>query len=1024
MPPAEPLPFALDPLATRPRVEPGEAAAVALAQWGIKATATPLPGERDRNFLLEDGQGARFVLKISSRAEDRSRVDMQLRMARHARARDPGLNLSESVPAGGQHLVACPFRGGEHLVRLLPFVRGRPLSAFRRRPPVLLESVGRLLGRLQRALAGFDHPGLNHQELPWDPAHAVAVMEAAVEVLPEGEAGELYRRVGDSIRSRMPRLFELPDTALHNDANDDNVLLLEAEPESASPDDLALLDFGDALRAPAIIEAATAAVYVAAAAVEPLRAAATVLAGFARERPVDEEEADAFRTAVALRALVSAGVAALRRKHVPGADREAYLMTSEAGIWRFLAALDSEAPELTRGRFRMAAGHAPRHNLETRHAAIRQAAANAIPPISLDGRVRILDLSPVSPKVDPACVTHSIEKVVAAATQDGGAAVGRYLEPRCAEATSGPRFRPPGVEPATRQLDAEVFRAAGTSVRAPLDARVAWASGSNGGDEESGASVGLRHRWNGESFWTVYRHLDATCLSSLRPGDELSRGAVFGRLMAFTTPERPARLSFQVTTDDFGGSPPRRSTGRDAPVLAALSPDPTGFLGLDDDAAAATVKDLGADETDRLLKLRKRHISGALSLSYESPIQVVRGRGARLYDQEGRDFLDMVNNVCHVGHAHPRVVEAIRAQAQLLNTNTRYLYRNLTDYAGRLAATLPAPLEVVFLTNSGSEANDLALRIARTHLGRRETLVFDGGYHGNLTSLIEVSPYKLDGKGGRPGPAWLHRLPMPDGFRGRFRDSGPDFAAALTTDAATRVGELGPATLISEAILSCGGQIVPPPGYVRALYQAVRNAGGLIVADEVQTGFGRVGPDFWAFLDVQRGKPAVWPDIVTLGKPAGNGHPLGAVVTTRELAASFDNGMEYFNTFGGNPVSCAAGLAVLDVIREERLAEHAGAVGDTLLKGLKHLQNRYPILGQVRGRGLFLGFELVRDPGTREPAAAEATRLVNRLRDFRVLNSTDGPDANVIKLKPPLAFSPADAAHYLEVLEYVLEEQF
>ena len=331
---------------------------------------------------------------------------------------------------------------------------------------------------------------------------------------------------------------------------------------------------------------------------------------------------------------------------------------------------------------------------------------------------------------------------------------------------------------------------------------------------------------------------------------------------------------------------------------------------------------------------------------------------------------------------------------------------------------------MVFLTNSGSEANDLALRIARTHLGRRETLVFDGGYHGNLTSLIEVSPYKLDGRGGRPGPSWLHRLPMPDGFRGRFRDQEPQFAASLIADAESRVRQAGPATLIGEAILSCGGQIVPPPGYLKALYRAVRNAGGVIVADEVQTGFGRVGPAFWAFVAVQDGEESVCPDIVTLGKPAGNGHPLGAVVTTRELARSFENGMEYFNTFGGNPVSCAAGLAVLDVIRDERLAEHADTVGGQLLEGLKGLQNRYPILGQVRGRGLFLGFEMVRDPASREPAPREARRLVNRLREFRILNSTDGPDANVVKLKPPLAFSSDDTAHYLDTLEIVLEEQF
>ena len=432
-----------------------------------------------------------------------------------------------------------------------------------------------------------------------------------------------------------------------------------------------------------------------------------------------------------------------------------------------------------------------------------------------------------------------------------------------------------------------------------------------------------------------------------------------------------------------------------------------------------------APDAAALLASRRARFSGALSVSYDEPIHMVGGEGARLYDADGRAYLDMVNNVCHVGHAHPRVAEAIARQAARLNTNTRYLYRQLTDYAERLLATFPDPLEVVFLTNSGSEANDLALRIARSRIGRPDTVVFDGAYHGNLTSLIEISPYKLDGPGGRPGPPWLHRLPLPDGFRGRFREEDPGFPGSLIEDAQRRISEAGAATVITEAIPGCGGQVVPPPGYLRAVYQAAREAGGVIVADEVQTGFGRVGPAMWAFAEVQASPdaaPPLVPDIVTLGKPAGNGHPLGAVVTTRELARSFETGMEYFNTFGGNPVSCAAGLALLDVLEDEGLAEHAERVGGRLIAGLEELAKRYPVIGQVRGRGLFLGFELVSDPGSRDPATGTASRLVNRMRRAHILNSTDGADANVIKIKPPLPFSADDADHYLEVLDRILSE--
>ena len=1015
------LPFPINPLAARPRVSPGKAAEIARAVWGVETRAARLPGERESNFLLRDEQGSRFVLKISSRTENCQRLDLQHHLIRYARERDPTLRLPETLAStAGGHLAKYRFGNVDHPVRLLRYVEGIPLATFRRRPPALLESAGRLLGALQSALDGFDHPGLDVQEIPWAPGHAGSVIRAAAEVLGPGERGQLYRSLADSLLDELPRLLSLPPAALHNDANDDNLLLVGGEPESAEPQDLALLDFGDALRGPSIIEAANTALYAALVAFEPLPAAAFVLAGFARERPVSEDEADLCRTAVGVRALVSAGVAALRREHAPGAADEAYLMVSEIGVWRFLQALDDEAPEVTQGRFRLAAGHDALPRLARRHAAIRRAADGAVSPIPRGRGHRVLDLSVESPSVDPAAAMETLGETVAAVTDGGWTALGRYLEPRVPETAPADLPGSRAREPATIQLGIEVFCRAGTPVRAPLAGEVAWAEDDRRrfGD---GTSVGLRHELGGEVFWTSYRHLEGECLATLRPGHPVRRGETLGSL---ADPSGnggwPPHLHFQVLLADFRGRPPRRTSIRNVRVIAALSPDPSGFLGRDAFGAAAEK----APESGSLLEARQRLISKALSVSYDIPVQVARGRGARLYDVAGRDFLDMVNNVCHVGHAHPRVADAIARQARLLNTNTRYLYPQLTDYAKRLTATLPATLEVVFLTNSGSEANDLALRIARTHLGRRETLVFDGGYHGNLTSLIDVSPYKLDGRGGGPGPRWLHRLPMPDGFRGRFRDDEADFAKSLIADAESRVGKAGPATLIGEAILSCGGQIVPPPGYLRALYKAVRKAGGVVVADEVQTGFGRVGPSFWAFLAVQGDAEAECPDIVTLGKPAGNGHPLGAVVTTRELARSFETGISYFNTFGGNPVSCAAGLAVLDVIRDEGLAGHAEAVGGRLMEGLNELRNRYPILGQVRGRGLFVGLELVLDPARREPATDEARRLVNRLRDFRILNSIDGPDANVIKIKPPLPFSSDDTDRYLEILETVLEEQF
>ncbi len=428
------------------------------------------------------------------------------------------------------------------------------------------------------------------------------------------------------------------------------------------------------------------------------------------------------------------------------------------------------------------------------------------------------------------------------------------------------------------------------------------------------------------------------------------------------------------------------------------------------------------DATGALLARRRRLLGPSLSVSYRIPLHIVRGEGAYLYDADGRGYLDCVNNVAHVGHAHPRVVEAGVAQMRVLNTNTRYLHETVLAYAERLTALLPDHLEVAFFTNSGSEANELALRLARAATGRPDVATVDVAYHGNTQRLVEISPYKFNGPGGAGQREDVQVVPLPDRYRGGHRGDGSEVGAAYLREAGEVLAERASAghpagALITEAIPSVAGQIVPPEGWLAGLYAAGRAVGAVPIADEVQVGFGRVGIDTWAF-----GAAGARPDIVTMGKPIGNGHPLGAVVTTRPIADAFANGMEYFNTFGGNPVSAAIGLAVLDVIADERLQEHARVTGERLLGGLRELQHRHEAIGDVRGMGLFVGFELVRDRATREPDADLATELVNRAVERGVLLSTDGPDHDVIKIKPPLAFSEADVDRLVETVDGVLAE--
>ena len=423
-----------------------------------------------------------------------------------------------------------------------------------------------------------------------------------------------------------------------------------------------------------------------------------------------------------------------------------------------------------------------------------------------------------------------------------------------------------------------------------------------------------------------------------------------------------------------------------------------------------------------ILAARHGRLGPSLSLSYRTPLHIVRGEGAHLFDADGRAYLDCVNNVAHVGHAHPRVVEAGVAQMRVLNTNTRYLHENVVRYAERLTALLAEHLEVCFFTNSGSEANELALRLARAATGRADVATVDVAYHGNTQRLIEISPYKFNGPGGVGQRPDVQVVPLPDPYHGRHRGGGPETGAAYVADGAevldTAAASGHPAgALIAEAIPGTAGQVVPPPGWLAGLFDAARAVGAVPIADEVQVGFGRVGTATWAFA-AQDARP----DIVTMGKPIGNGHPLGAVVTTRAIADAFANGMEYFNTFGGNPVSAAIGLAVLDVIEDEGLQEHARVTGERLLGALGELTTRHEAIGDVRGRGLFVGIELVRDRATREPDGTAAAELVNRAADRGVLLSTDGLDHSVIKIKPPMVFSAADADRLVETVDAILGE--
>ena len=403
-----------------------------------------------------------------------------------------------------------------------------------------------------------------------------------------------------------------------------------------------------------------------------------------------------------------------------------------------------------------------------------------------------------------------------------------------------------------------------------------------------------------------------------------------------------------------------------------------------------------------LVQKRKKLLSANLSLSYQSPIIMERGAFQYLFSHDGTSYLDCVNNVSHVGHCHPQISQVAEKQMRLLNTNTRYLHPEILTLAEKLTAKLPEGLDTCFFVCSGSEANELAIRLARAYTGQRKFITMEGAYHGNTSSLIDLSPYKNKGPGGQSSPDWVYEAPLPYATQSQKEDHHTHLSKA--EDSIKFIKELcmqngSYAGFICESMPGCAGQIELPLGYLQEVYQIVRAHGGVCIADEIQVGFGRIGQHFWGFE-----KSGVIPDIVTLGKPMGNGHPIAAVVTSKKIAEAFNNGMEYFNSFGGNPVSCAIANAVLNIIDHEGLQEHALKAGQTLKNALNELKTKTPIIEEIRGQGLFLGIELTnkcngKDIKKYHPQITEA------MKSRGVLLSLDGIERNVLKIKPPLCIS-------------------
>lgn len=1012
-----------------PSLSPEDAISFARTLYGIRFTAVPLPSERDQNFLLKTESGEQFVLKIANALEDRSLLEAQNQAMTHL----------------SQHLSVCPQviptragdclatvespAGSKHFVRLLSYLPGIPLGKLKRHSSELLHDLGRCVGQLDKAMFDFDHQAV-HRDFHWDLANALQVVNKYKSLIADAELRELVDTFAHGFeRHVVPLLDELRRSVIHNDANDYNVIVGGGDDlYTRNQQVVGLIDFGDMVYSYTVGGLAIAIAYAMLGKPDPLAVAAQVTRGYHGKNSLHESEITALFYLACMRLCVSICMAANQQHQRP--DDE-YLTISQQPIRNTLPKLAHIHPRYAEATFRQACGFVPVPSSESVQTWLQGHTHTFAPVLGTElneSACVVLDLSVGSSMVsgdeqensEPALTERLFNRIRSAGAHIG---IGRYDEPRLLY--TAPIFATGDAltdERRTIHLGTDLFAEAGTSVFAPLAGTV-HSFVNTTAHQDYGTVITMKHHTdNGHTFYTLYGHLSTASLENLHVGLPVAKGE---QIATIGTPDENGgwtpHLHFQLITDlleldcDFPGV--CRASRRE--VWKCFSPDPNPILRIPASCYPSPEPNKATTYAARL-----RVIGPNLSLGYKDPIKVNRGWMQYLYDETGRKYLDAFNNVPHVGHCHPRVVRAIQQQTTVLNTNTRYLHDNLNRYAERLSATMPDPLRVCFFVNSASEANELALRLARAYTGQRDMIVLEDAYHGHTSSLIDISPYKHDGPGGTGAPSWVHTAPIADVYRGPYKSddsqAGVKYAQhVLEIIERLRESGVGLAGYITESYPSVGGQIIFPDGYLAASYLHVREAGGICIADEVQTGYGRIGTHFYAF-EAQ----GVVPDIVVLGKPIGNGHPIGAVVTTPEIAASFDNGMEFFSTFGGNTVSCAVGLAVLDVVLEEHLQDHALRVGNYLLDRLNSFKACYPIIGDVRGSGLFIGMEFVRDRETLEPAGEEASFIINRMREQGILLGTDGPHHNVIKIRPPMPFSESDADCLIVTMDNILAADF
>jgi 4-aminobutyrate aminotransferase-like enzyme/Ser/Thr protein kinase RdoA (MazF antagonist) len=945
------------PALSRPAIDESRARRVADEYYGVSGDIVELGSNQDRNFRIAAAE-RRVLLKFSNAAFGRAELEAQNLAAAAVAA--AGIRAPQCLPAhDGPTVLSVESPEGPVRVRLLEYVEGEALSDAGVFTPDAARRLGELAARVARALAPLTHPGLA-QRTQWNLRDAVETVRLLSGEIPDAGRRERVTAVTEAVaRALDPLRDALRTQAIHGDVTDDNVVI------GAGDGEWGVIDFGDVAESWLVAElAVTCAAVLHHNPRDPLVILETI-AAFHDIVPLTDPELDAIWPLIQLRAasLVASGEHQVALEH----DNR-YAAQNRQQEWRSFAVaadLDSDAMStLIRWRVGDRAGAL---DVGT-PAALLADASSAV----------ILDLSTTSPDLDAgAWLEPDAEPRLADAHE---LSVTSWGEPRLTRAAVRSRR---GA--ATVPLGIQLSSATRLPLTAPADGTV---------------------RRVGESMVLETPDYDLW-LDGLDGGAE---GAVAAGAPLGTLAPHPARLSVQVS-----GARGRRLPFFVPPALAEVgkrvSPDPAQLLGLPSRLAEPAPADV--------LAARDAHFATVQERYFAEPPLIERGWREHFVDTQGQTYLDMVNNVATTGHAHPRLVAAASRQWALHNTNSRFHYSAVAEFSRRLSELAPASLDAVFLVNSGSEAVDLALRLATVTTGHDTIVAMREAYHGwtvgsdAVSSSIGDNPRALETR-----PSWVRLVDAPNIYRGTHRgpDAGPRYLADLEADFARWDAEhLAIAGFIAEPVYGNAGGVMLPDGYLAGAYRMARERGGLAIADEVQVGYGRLGSYFWGHE--QQG--AV-PDVITIAKAMGNGQPLGAVLTTRAIAEAFAAEGSLFSSAGGSPVSCVIGTTVLDIMRDEALVENARVVGGHLKSRLEELRQRHPLIGAVHGLGLYLGVELVRSPETLEPATAEATAVCEALLEEGCIVQPTGDYRNVLKIKPPLVITRESVDYFADALDRVL----